>query len=113
MELKPVRFRQTRQGVRDLDQWNEPIVPISGGPLPPSVRLPNLGQMESSVSLLAGAGLIGFGLAQKTASGLLLGLAGSALLYRGWTRHCSLYSLFGLSSASPTEAPQEMAYVSS
>jgi len=111
MKLKPVRFQQTRQGVRDLDQMKDPPFPASGGPIPSSA-IPNVGDGERTLSFIGGAGLIGAGLAQKTIGGLFIGLVGAALLKRGWTGHCSLYQALGRNTADPTQSPQEMAYVS-
>jgi len=110
MKLKPVRFQQTRQGVRDLDQWKDPPFPASGGPIPASAR-PNLSEWERALSFIAGAGLIGASLAQKSIGGLFLGFVGTALVQRGWTGHCSLYQAIGRNSADPAQSPQEMAYV--
>jgi len=112
MKLKPVRFQQTRQGVRDLDQWKDPPFPASGGPIPPSAR-PNVSEGERALSFIAGSSLIGAGLAQKSIGGLLLGGLGAALVQRGWTGHCSLYQAIGHNSADPSQGPQEMAYLPS
>ena len=113
MKLEPVRFQQTRQGVRDLDQLKEPFLPVSGGPIPRSRRLPNIAESERVLSFLGGAGIIGFGLGQQSTGGLLLALLGSALVQRGWTGHCSLYDVLGVNTADPAKASQEMAYVPS
>jgi uncharacterized membrane protein len=109
MKLKPTLFAQTRQGVRDLDRVEGPLVPISGGPVPPA-QVPNVGETERTLSMLAGSGLIGLGLASFSIRGALMGLAGGALLYRGLTGHCELYRALGLNTAAIAGAPFEMAY---
>jgi uncharacterized membrane protein len=110
MELAPVQFQQTRQGVRDLDQWKKPPFPASGGPVPPAF-IPNVGDGERLFSLLGGAAIAGAGLAQRSFSGILLGLLGAALVQRGMTGHCRLYEYLGVNHANPARTPQEMAYV--
>jgi uncharacterized membrane protein len=109
MNLKPTLFAKTRQGVRDLDQIGGAILPISGGPAPPT-KVPNVGETERTLSILAGSGLIGLGLAAPSIRGALMGLAGGALLYRGLTGHCELYRALGLNTAATAGAPYEMAY---
>ena len=113
MKLEPVRFQRTRQGLRNLDAPNTPALPMSGGPIPRSARVPNTGEGERSLSFLGGAALIGAALAQRSIGGLCMGLIGSALVQRGWTGHCRLYHALGVNRADPGNAPQEMAYVRS
>src|SRR3954467_7911797 len=111
MKLEPVRFQRTRQGLRDLDGPNTPAMPMSGGPIPTSARIPNTGEGERLLSFLGGAALIGAGLAQRSVGGLLMGFIGSAFVQRGWTGYCSLYHALGVNRADPTTTPEEMAYV--
>lgn len=58
--------------------------------------LVNLSDNERAISLLSGGALLAAGLIRKLPGGVLLPLAGAALLYRGWTGHCSAYQAFGI-----------------
>lgn len=59
----------------------------------------NVGPAERLASLVGGGILAAYGLSRGKASGMALALAGGALAYRGFTGHCSTYSLLGISSA--------------
>ena len=62
-------------------------------------REQNVGEMERWVSMLAGGGLVAFGLARSRFSALLSALAGAALLQRGLTGHCRMYEALGYDTA--------------
>ncbi len=66
----------------------------------------NVGTTERMVSAGAGAGLALTGLKRGGLGGMLLALAGGALLYRGSTGFCRLYQMLGYdtSSTKPTTA---------
>jgi len=77
---------------------------FDGEPLPagqqPAWHPPvNVGSSERLISLLGGGVLAAYGLTRGTTSGLVLGLAGAALAYRGYTGHCQMYQALGMSSA--------------
>lgn len=59
----------------------------------------NVGGSERWISLLGGGVLAAYGLTRGTTSGLLVGLAGAALAYRGYSGHCSVYQSLGMSTA--------------
>lgn len=67
---------------------------------PSSGQQRNISQQEQWVSLLAGSGLILYGVTQRSWRGLASLLAGASLAYRGWTGHCSTYQLLGVDTAS-------------
>jgi uncharacterized membrane protein len=110
MELYPITFPLTRQGVRNLDQVKGPFAPVSGGPVPASLRIPNVGENERAASTVMGGALIGMGLAHPSVSGALLAAVGAGLVYRGFSGQCELYRLMGVNTADRANAPTEMAY---
>jgi uncharacterized membrane protein len=59
----------------------------------------NVGQIERWISLVAGTVLAVDGFRRQTVSGIMEGLMGSSLLYRGLTGHCHLYGLLGVDTA--------------
>jgi uncharacterized membrane protein len=61
----------------------------------------NVGQYERWASIGTGAALAAFGLSRGRAPGLLLAIAGGALVYRGLTGHCDLYQALGMSTVEP------------
>lgn len=67
---------------------------------------PNVGHAERWISVLAGSALAIYGLDRRDRGGALLALAGAALVHRGVTARCSVYSALSLSSAD--EAPQRV-----
>lgn len=83
-------YPMTRQGVRDLDH---PIRPrAAGGGV-------NVGPSERAASTIGGALLAGLGLGQGGLLGLGLAAAGAALVYRGYSGHCSAYSAMGVNTS--------------
>jgi uncharacterized membrane protein len=75
-------------------EWGPAVPPESQGH-----RQINVGTTERWISLLGGGALAAYGLSRGTTTGLLLGAAGAALAYRGYTGHCHSYQLLGLSTA--------------
>lgn len=65
-------------------------------PSPPSI---NISENERWGSALGGAALLLAGLSRGKMSGLLLGLIGGSLIYRGATGHCTAYQSLGISTA--------------
>ena len=58
----------------------------------------NVTQPERIGSLAAGAGLVAYGLSRRSIGGVLLALLGGALIKRGVTGHCEMYSALGVNS---------------
>lgn len=70
-----------------------------GKPAAPKAVLPaNVGEVERIASAVGGAALIGFGLTQRGLAGILLPLAGGALVLRGATGTCSMYAALGVNT---------------
>jgi uncharacterized membrane protein len=80
-------YQVTHQGVRDL---NRPIRPAS--------TKVNVGPNERAMSSVGGAVLAGLGVEKGGLCGLALAALGAALIYRGQTGHCSLYSATGMNT---------------
>ena len=59
----------------------------------------NVGGIERLACALAGGALSAYGLRRPTARGLVLTLAGAALLHRGGTGHCNTYQALGITTA--------------
>ena len=59
----------------------------------------NVGDLERWLSLLGG-GLLALSLVQRSLGTVVLLGGASALLYRGWAGHCTLYQTMGLSTVS-------------
>ena len=103
-------FPRTRQGVRDLDAVKGPVLPVSGGAAPrPSPGI-NVGANERLCSSLAGGALALYGLSRMSLTGLAIAAAGGALLYRGTTGHCYLYSAMGVNTAGKASPNEEIVY---
>lgn len=66
----------------------------------------NVNEAERLWSLVGGSGLMLYGLARRSPTGLSLLLAGGYLIYRGLTGHCPAYEAVGHSTASRTEQLQ-------
>lgn len=56
----------------------------------------NVGSVERVASVVAGAGLVAFGLMRRSRSGLGLAAMGGMMLYRGLGGHCLLYRALGI-----------------
>ena len=70
----------------------------------------NVGEIERIACAVAGGALAVYGFRSRTLKGLLLTLAGTALLHRGATGHCNTYDLLGITtnndnSTGDTAAP--------
>ena len=68
----------------------------------------NVGEIERLASAITGGALAVYGLRKRSAGGLCLTLAGTALLHRGVTGHCNTYQLLGVTTNNTTsdeEAP--------
>jgi len=59
----------------------------------------NVGEAERWMSVAGGTGFVVYGLKQRGLLGLTLGAIGAALLYRGFSGHCSGYAALGISTA--------------
>ncbi|MGV3486287.1 MAG: YgaP-like transmembrane domain, partial [Planctomycetaceae bacterium] len=59
----------------------------------------NISEAERWGSVLGGAALLLAGLQRGRLSGLITGLIGGSLLYRGYTGHCHAYDALGVSTA--------------
>jgi uncharacterized membrane protein len=60
----------------------------------------NISDVETWVSIAAGAGLAAYGLSRLKRNGWLFAGAGGLLLRRGITRHCDLYEAIGVNTAA-------------
>ncbi|MBC8165285.1 MAG: DUF2892 domain-containing protein [Bryobacteraceae bacterium] len=58
----------------------------------------NVGENERLFSLVAGAGLLAYGLTRRDRTGLGLAAIGSGLAWRGATGHCTCYQAFGMNT---------------
>lgn len=58
----------------------------------------NVGGIERLVCAIAGGAMAAYGLRRRSASGLILTLAGAALVHRGGTGHCNTYQALGIST---------------
>lgn len=59
----------------------------------------NVGGIERLACAIAGGALAAYGLRRRSASGLILTLAGAALVHRGGTGHCNTYQALGITTA--------------
>src|SRR5687768_6126045 len=60
----------------------------------------NVCGIERLACAIAGGALAAYGLRRRSAGGLVLTLAGAALLHRGGTGHCNTYQVLGISTAN-------------
>jgi len=67
----------------------------------------NMTDREQTLSTLAGAGLVGFGITQPSWRRWLFMLPGGALLKRGVTGHCDFYERFHIDTRHPTPSAGE------
>jgi uncharacterized membrane protein len=63
----------------------------------------NVGEIERVVCAVAGGALAIYGFRNRTLGGLLLTVAGTALLHRGVTGHCNTYELLGMATKNGGE----------
>jgi uncharacterized membrane protein len=68
-----------------------------------------VGETESLASLIGGAALVLYGLTRRSLGGLIVSLAGGALLYRGATTHCPVYEALGVSTSKEDAKDRGMA----
>jgi uncharacterized membrane protein len=108
--LQPTQFTRTRQGVRNLDELRGAFVPASFDATPAIGGDTNVADTERALSMVGGAVLIGAGLSVRAVAGLLMGLAGGALIYRGVTGHCQVYDAWGVNTKHGTKSEAEMVY---
>ncbi len=64
----------------------------------------NVGSIERTASVAAGALLLGIGLSRWSISALALTLLGGGLLYRGVTGHCQCYEVMGIDTACESKS---------
>lgn len=64
----------------------------------------NIAEPERYGSVVAGAGLVVYGLMKGTVGGVALALMGGGLLYRGITGHCMCYEALGINRANDNPA---------
>src|SRR5437660_3540672 len=74
----------------------------------------NVGGVERLACAIAGGALAAYGLRRRSAGGLILTLAGAALLHRGGTGHCNTYQALGITTAhasdhNPSEHDRDVA----
>jgi uncharacterized membrane protein len=60
----------------------------------------NVGKVERIASALGGGALVGYALKNRSMNGILLGLLGAGLLYRGATGQCEAYRTLGINTAA-------------
>ncbi|MDQ5844195.1 MAG: SRPBCC family protein [Acidobacteriota bacterium] len=59
----------------------------------------NVGKIERIASAVGGGALIGYAIKTRSKTGVLLGLLGASLLYRGASGQCELYRVAGINTA--------------
>lgn len=95
---------------RPEQTFREPLQsrPLGSSGRPPSqpaaCQKQNVGRMERWISMLAGAGLVGYGLSSGRRGSVLATLFGGGLVYRGATGHCQGYEMLGVSTAETSPA---------
>ena len=70
----------------------------------------NVADVERWASAIGGAALTAYGIKQlkdRSPAGAALAAAGSALIYRGATGHCPVYSAAGITTANDTDGTRE------
>jgi len=65
----------------------------------------NVGRKEQIGSILAGGGLIAYGLMSKSKLRLINLISGASLIYRGMSGHCKLYQRLGINTAQVERRP--------
>lgn len=84
--------------------WTQELAPLEQGKQ-------NVGQMERIVTGAAGAILAVFGLARRSVPGVLIAGIGGALLYRGASGRCPIYSALDIDMAHPDAAQDVEAHL--
>jgi uncharacterized membrane protein len=103
-------FPRTRQGVRNLDEVRQPVLPVSGGPAP-RAQGKNIGDQERVLMALGGGALALFGLSRGSLCGLALAALGGTLAYHGLTGYCPLYRMAGVNTADDgSQSHSEVVY---
>lgn len=69
----------------------------------------NVGKIERIASAVGGGALIGYAFKNQSRSGILLGLLGAGLLYRGASGQCEAYRALGINTASDSSTGDEVA----
>lgn len=69
----------------------------------------NVGGIERLACAIAGGALAAYGFRRRSAGGLILTLAGAALLHRGGTGHCNTYQVLGITTADNSELDNRVA----
>jgi uncharacterized membrane protein len=86
------------------DDRERPSAPALDEPYDSWTLPQNISESERWGSMAVGALMLLAGLSRGRGSGLLLGLAGGALLYRGYTGHCHAYEALGVNTAERNPA---------
>lgn len=63
----------------------------------------NVGNIERTASVAAGALLLGIGLSRWSITALVLTALGGGLLYRGVSGHCACYDAMGIDTSEPNK----------
>ncbi|MEP6913319.1 MAG: SRPBCC family protein [bacterium] len=63
----------------------------------------NVGNAERFACAITGGALAAYGLRRRSAGGLILTLAGAALLHRGGTGHCNTYQALGINTSNASD----------
>src|SRR5256885_11049606 len=63
----------------------------------------NVGGLERFACAITGGALAAYGFRRRSAGGLILTLAGAALLHRGGTGHCNTYQALGINTSHATD----------
>lgn len=63
----------------------------------------NVGGVERFACAITGGALAAYGLRRRSAGGLILTLAGAALLHRGGTGHCNTYQALGINTSHASD----------
>jgi uncharacterized membrane protein len=64
----------------------------------------NVSDVERTISTVAGACVLLYGLSKLSITGFVATLLGGSLVYRGVTGHCSMYEALGMSTACGGES---------
>jgi uncharacterized membrane protein len=65
----------------------------------------NLGTTDRTCNLLAGAGLLAYGLTRASYMGMISAAAGAVMLQRGATGYCGLYKALGINTKTQATPP--------